>query len=279
MNKSKITLFEGKKIRRIWDGKNEKWFFSVVDVITVLTGSSIPRRYWSDLKLKLKNEGSQVYEKIVQLKFLAPDGKYYLSDAADTEAVFRIIQAIPSPNAEPFKLWLARVGKERLDEIQNPELSMERMRLLYEKKGYPKSWIDKRMRGIAVRQDLTNEWQNRGAKTQTEYAILTNEIMIGTFDMGVQKHKDFKGLAIPHNLRDHMTDLELILTMLAEATTTKIHQDRESQGVPKLKVDARDGGAVAGRTRRDIERQTKKPVASKENYLHLRGEEGRGLLE
>lgn len=211
---------------------------------------------------------------------MASDGRYYLSDAADTETMFRIIQATPSPKAEPFKLWLAHVGKERLDEIQNPELSMERMRMLYEKKGYPKSWIDKRMRGIAVRQDLTHEWQSRGAKTREEYAILTNEIMTGTFDMGVQRHKDFKGLAVPHNLRDHMTDLELILTMLAEATTTRIHQDRDTKGVPKLKVDARDGGAVAGRTRKDIESQTKKPVASKKNHLHLKGLTGeQGLLE
>ncbi|MBU0569085.1 phage antirepressor protein, partial [bacterium] len=184
----------------------------------------------------------------------------------NTETMFRIIQSIPSKKAEPFKRWLARVGKERIDEIENPELAMQRTKAIYEKKGYPKDWIEKRMRGIAVRQKLTDEWDNRGLETELEYAILTNEIMQGTFDMKVEEHKNYKGLE-RENLRDHMTDLELILTMLDEATTTKITEDRDSQGFPKLQKDAKDGGAVAGRTRKDIERQTGKKVVSKKNYL------------
>jgi len=266
MVQTNISLFEGETIRRHWDKKSEKWFFSIVDIIQILTGSTIPRRYWSDLKIKLKNEGSQVYEKIVQLKMQASDGKYYLTDTTDMEDMFRIIQSIPSPKAEPFKLWLARIGKERIDEINDPELAMERMRLLYEKKGYPQNWIDKRVRGIAVRQDLTKEWQDRGATKSIEFAILTNEIMQGAFEMKVDEYKDFKGLD-KENLRDHMNDLELILTILAEATTTKIHRDRNSKGFPKLKKDAKDGGAVAGRTRKDIEKTSGKKVISPKNHL------------
>ena len=199
----------------------------------------------------------------------APDGKERLTDCANTETMFRIIQSIPSPKVEPFKRWLARVGKERIDEIENPELAMARMQELYEKKGYPKEWIDKRLRGIAVRQDLTDEWKNRGARTMLEYAILTNEIMQGTFDLKVEEYKQVKNLE-RENLRDHMTDIELILTMLGEATTTKLHRDRDSQGMDPLKKDAHDGGAVAGRTRKDIEAQTGKPVISPENFKQLK---------
>ena len=186
----------------------------------------------------------------------------------NTEGIFRLIQSIPSPKAEPFKRWLARVGRERIDEIENPELAMARMQDLYEKKGYPKEWIDKRLRGIAVRQDLTDEWKNRGARTTLEYGILTNEIMQGAFGLKVEEYKQVKDLA-RENLRDHMTDIELILTMLAEATTTELHRERDSQGMPPLKRDARDGGAVAGRTRKDIEAQTGKPVVSGENFKKL----------
>jgi DNA-damage-inducible protein D len=248
---SKIAAFDGKNIRKaLHEGE---WWFSVIDVIEVLTGSSIPRRYWSDLKKKLTKEGfTETYEKIVQLKMPAPDGKMRLTDCADTETLFRIIQSIPSPKVEPLKRWLAKVGKERIDEIENPELSMDRMKDLYEKKGYPKDWIDKRMRGIAVRQDLTDEWLTRGARKSLEFAILTNEIMQGAFDLKVEEYKNIKGLK-QENLRDHMDDIELILTMLAEATTTKLHRDRDSFGFPLLKKDAQDGGAVAGRTRKDIE--------------------------
>jgi hypothetical protein len=214
-----------------------------------------------------ESEGfAEVYAKCVQMKLPAPDGKLRETDCAHTETVFRIIQSIPSPNAEPFKQWLAKVGKERLDEIQDPELALGRMRQLYEQKGYPKDWIDKRVRGIAVRQALTQEWDTRGVASNLEYAILTNEIMQGTFDLTVEQHKKVKRLK-KENLRDHMNDLELILTMLAEAATTKITQDRDSQGLPKLKQDAKDGGAVAGRTRKDIELQSGKKVVTSNNFL------------
>ena len=265
----KVALFEGKRIRKVLYGG--EWWFSLIDIIEALTESSIPKRYWSDLKKKLAGEGAtETYEKIVRLKMPAPDGKMRLTDCADTETMFRVIQSIPSPKVEPLKRWLARVGKERIDEIENPELSMERMQLLYEKKGYPKEWIDKRMRGIAVRQDLTGEWQNRGARTSLEYAILTNEIMQGAFALQVDEYKQVKGLE-RENLRDHMTDIELILTMLAEATTSKLHRDRDSQGFEPLQKDAREGGNVAGRTRRDIEKRSGKAVVTSENYKELAG--------
>lgn len=267
---STIKLFESKKIRSVWDAEKEKWYFSIVDVVEILTDSPNPRKYWSVLKTRLKKENSQLTTNCSQLKMQAADGKFYLTDAADTEQLLRLIQSIPSPKAEPFKLWLARVGYERLEEIENPELSMKRMQALYEKKGYPKEWIDKRMRGIAVRQDLTDEWKNRGATTSLEYAILTNEIMQGAFDLKVDEYKLVKGLD-RENLRDHMTDIELILTMLGEATTTKLHRDRDSKGFAPLKKDAKDGGAVAGRTRKDIEQQGGKPVVSSENFKELAG--------
>jgi len=264
---NKLAVFQGKHIRKVFH--EGEWWFSIIDVIAVLTDSSIPKRYWSDLKRKLANEGySELYEKIVQLKFAAADGKLYATDCANTETMFRIIQSIPSPKVEPLKRWLARVGKERIDEIENPELSMERMKELYEKKGYPKEWIDKRTRGIAVRQDLTDEWKTRGVRNNQEFAILTNEIMQGAFDLKVDEYKQVKGLE-RENLRDHMTDIELILTMLAEATTTKITKDRDSKGFTPLKKDAQDGGAVAGRTRKDIERQSGTPVVSSKNYKEL----------
>ena len=266
--KSQVALFEQKSIRRVWHGG--EWWFSVVDVVAVLTDSFTPKRYWSDLKLKLKDDGSQAYDKIVRLKLVAQDGKSRDTDCCSTEDLLRIIQSIPSPKAEPFKQWLARMGHERLQEIQDPELAIKRMRVLYEKKGYPKDWIEKRLRGIAVRQDLTTEWAERGAKVGLEYAILTDEIMKGTFEMGVKKYKDFKGVG-KENLRDHMNDMELILTMLAEATTTKLHQAHDSQGFPKLKVDAADGGKIVGRTRKDIEKHTGKPVVSRNNFLGLGG--------
>ena len=266
---SRLAVFEGKQIRKILH--EGEWWFAVIDIVEVLTGSSIPKRYWSDLKRKLLSEGfTEAYEKIVRLKMLAPDGKQRLTDCANTETMFRIIQSIPSPKVEPLKRWLAKVGKERLDEIENPELAMGRMQDLYEKKGYPKEWIDKRLRGIAVRQDLTDEWKERGAASSKEFAILTNEIMQGTFDLKVDEYKQVKTLA-RENLRDHMTDIELILTMLAEATTTKLHRDRDSKGMEPLKKDAKDGGAVAGRTRKDIELQTGKPVISTKNFKQLTG--------
>ena len=261
---TKLAVFNGKRIRKtLHEGE---WWFSIIDVVEVLVGGDRPRKYWNDLKNKLLAEGYiEVSENIGQLKMPAPDGKMRQTDCANTETMFRIIQSIPSPKVEPLKRWLARVGKERIDEIENPELAMARMQELYEKKGYPKDWIDKRVRGIAVRQDLTDEWKDRGARDSLEFAILTNEIMHGTFDLKVEEYKQVKGLE-RENLRDHMTDIELILTMLGEATTTKMHRDRDSQGFDPLKKDAKDGGAVAGRTRKDIETQTGKPVISDENF-------------
>ena len=263
----KPAVFEGRQIRKAFH--EGEWWFSIIDVVEVLVGGDRPRKYWNDLKKKLTAEGYfEVSEKIGQLKMAAPDGKQRLTDCANTETLFRVIQSIPSPKVEPLKRWLAKVGKERLDEIENPELAMGRMQGLYEKKGYPKEWIDKRLRGIAVRQDLTDEWKQRGAATRLEFAILTNEIMQGTFDLKVDEYKQVNTL-VRENLRDHMTDIELILTMLAEATTTKLHRDRDSQGMEPLKKDAKDGGAVAGRTRKDIEQQTGKPVISTENFKQL----------
>jgi prophage antirepressor-like protein len=265
----RVAAFEGKHIRKTMH--EGEWWFSIVDIVEVLTGNERPRKYWNDLKKKLALEGYvEVSEKIGQLKMMAPDGKQRITDCASTETMFRIIQSIPSPKVEPLKQWLAKVGRERIEEIENPELSMERMQALYEKKGYSKDWIDKRMRGIAVRQDLTDEWKNRGATTSKEYAILTNEIMQGAFDLKVDDYKQVKGL-VRENLRDHMNDIELILTMLAEATTTRLHRDRDSKGFVPLKKDAQEGGAVAGSTRRDIEKRTGKPVVTGDNFKALTG--------
>jgi len=265
-NLKNVTLFENEPVRRIWNEKEEKWYFSIVDVVRVLAQNSRPRKYWDDLKRKLREEGSQLSEKIGQLKFLAKDNKYYLSDAANTETILRLIQSIPSPKAEPFKLWLAKVGYERMQEIDNPELAMDRMKAIYEKKGYPKDWIDKRSRGIAVRHSLTDEWRDRGVKNSLSYAILTNEIMEATFDLKVDEYKQVKGLE-RENLRDHMDDMELILTMLGEATTTKLTQTRDSQGFTPLKKDAKDGGGVAGRTRKEIEKLTSTKIVNQNNFL------------
>ena len=263
--KKALVVFEGKDIRRIWH-KNE-WWYSVVDIIQVLVKSSRPRKYWSDLKLKLKNEEDfEVSEKIGQLKLKASDEKYYATDCANVETLFRIIQSIPSPNANKFKLWLARVGYDRVKEIENPELAQKRMKELYKQKGYSDQWIEKRARGIAIRDELTDEWDKKGVKSQKEFSILTAEISKATFDMTPNEYKQFKGLK-RENLRDHMDDMELVLTMLGEATTTRLTQDRDSQQFPELKKDAKDGGDVAGATRQDIEKRLGKPVVSKENYL------------
>ncbi len=261
---TKISLFHGKQIRRIFY-KNE-WWFLVVDVIGFLTDSPDAGAYWRKLKQRLILEGSEVVTFCHGLKLTAPDGKQRETDCANTEGIFRVIQSVPSPKAEPFKLWLAKVGKERIDEIENPELGMDRIKSLYEKKGYEKNWIDKRMRGISVSQSLTDEWAARGVQKQIDYAILTNDIMQGAFDLKVNEYKKIKGLE-RENLRDHMTDLELIITLLGEATTTQLTQQKDSKGIEKLRIDARTGGAVAGRTRRDIEQQTGKKVLSRENFL------------
>jgi hypothetical protein len=216
-----LVVFEGKNIRRIWH--NDEWWFSVVDIVGVLTQTDRARKYWSDLKTKLIDEGFEVSEKIGQLKLMADDGKLRLTDCANTKNMFRIIQSVPSPKAEPFKQWLAQVGYDRVQEIENPELAQERMKQLYEQKGYSKSWIDKRLRGIAVRQDLTDEWSKRGIESQKDFSILTAEISKASFGMTPSEYRKLKGLT-NENLRDHMTDLELIFNMLGEASTVEIEK-------------------------------------------------------
>lgn len=259
----KLVIFESKQIRRIWH-KNE-WFYSVVDIIEVLTDSPTPRQYWGKVKQRefIDLQLSPIW---VQLKLSASDGKKYETDCANTEGILRIIQSVPSPKAEPLKRWLAKVGYERIQEIEDPELATKRTRVLYKLKGYPDDWIEKRMRGIAIREELTDEWKNRGVKNQNDYEILTAEISKATFDLMPSDYKKLKGLA-RENLRDHMNDLELILTMLGERTTTEIHRARDSQGLPKLTDDARAGGQIAGTARKQIERKTGKPIVSKRNFL------------
>ena len=263
-----IKLFQDKKIRTYHDEIRDQWYFSIVDTIAVLTDSSIPKRYWSDLKKKLLKEGFQLYERIVQLKFEASDGKKYATDCAETSNLLRIIQSIPSPKAEPFKQWLAMVGYERMLEIENPELAQERMKELYEKKGYPKDWIDKRLRGIAIRQNLTDEWKKRGITEERDYAILTAEISKATFGMTPSEYKEFKGLTKKNqNLRDHMDDLELIFTMLGERVTTEISEKEEPDTFDKSKKIARRGGNVAGVARRETEKELGRKVSTPKNYL------------
>ena len=260
----RLALFQSKQIRRIWH--EEEWYFSVVDVIAALTDSSKPRRYWSDLKIKIQTEGSQLYEEIVQLKLTAPDGKMRETDCSNTEGLFRIIQSIPSPKAEPFKLWLAKVGYERVQEIENPELAQERMKKIYEQKGYSKSWIEKRLRGMAIRQDLTDEWKTRGIEDNKSYAILTAEISKATFGMTPKEYKKHKKLD-RENLRDHMTDLELIFNMLGERVTTEISQQEEPETLEKSQKVAKRGGGVAGKARLETEKELGRSVISSQNYL------------
>ncbi len=264
-----VIIFNQKNVRRHWDSEKELWYFSVVDVIAVLTESSVPKRYWSDLKIKLQTEGSQSYDKIVRLKLMASDGKKYLTDVADTETLLRLVQSIPSPKAEPFKLWLAKVGYERIEETEDPELTIDRAMKTYLQKGYSKDWINQRLKTIEVRKELTDESKERGAKDGEEFAILTDEITKAWSGKNVKEYKKFKNLK-KQSLRDNMSNLELILTMLAEATTTKLHQDRESEGFPALKRDAKDGGGIAGNTRKEIEEKSGKKVVTSENDLGLK---------
>jgi DNA-damage-inducible protein D len=269
-----LIIFKGKNIRRTLH--NNEWYFSVVDVVEVLTESTIAKRYWTDLKKKLiQDEGfDQLYEKIVQLKLEASDGKKYKTDCANTETLFRIIQSIPSPKAEPFKKWLAKVGYERIQEIENPELAQQRMKSLYKAKGYPDAWIEKRLRGIAVRDVLTDEWSRRGVEEGREYAILTAEISQATFGMTPSEYKEFKSLK-RENLRDHMTDLELIFTMLGEASTTEIARNTDAQGFDENRTAAKKGGRIAGDARKQLEIEGGKPVVSPDNYLQLESQEVR----
>ncbi|MCI5763790.1 BRO family protein [Actinobacillus porcinus] len=263
-----IKLFEGNQIRSLWDSEQEEWYFSVVDVVAVLTESANPRRYWSDLKRKLQVEegANELYEKIVQLKFKSSDGKMYKTDATDMQGIFRIIQSIPSPKAEPFKLWLAQVGKERIDEIIDPELTIDRALETYLKKGYTREWINQRLQAIQVRKELTDTWLDHGVKEGREFAILTNEISKAWSGMTTREYKDFKGLK-KENLRDNMSTLELVLNMLAEATTTELTQIANPQGLEENKKIAQEGGNIAGDTRKAIESKTGQPVITPKNAI------------
>ena len=266
-SKDALVVFQGKHIRRTWH--DDQWYFSVVDVIYVLTDSPTPRQYWGKIKDRAfkQLELSPIW---VQLKLQSQDGKFYRTDCANTESIFRIIQSIPSKRAEPFKKWLAKVGYERVREIEDPELAQKRMKEIYNLKGYSDEWIEKRVRGIAVRDELTDEWDQRGLKSEKEYAILTAEISKATFGLTPGEYKRFKGLQDKNqNLRDHMDDIELILTMLGEATTTRFTRERDSKKFPQLRKDSTDGGDVAGATRKDIEGKLGKSVVSSNNYLEI----------
>jgi len=262
---TKMAVFKGEKIRRILN--NNEWWFSIVDVISVLTDSFNPRDYWYKMKIRAKtDEGAELSTFCRQLKLESTDGKKYETDCANTEGIFRIIQSIPSPKAEPFKRWLAKVGYERVQEIEDPELGTKRTRALFKAKGYSDEWIEKRMRGIAIREELTDEWKNRDVERPKEYEILTAEIAKAAFGMTPSAHKKIKGLE-RENLRDHMTDLELIFTMLGEASTTAITKADNAHGFIENKRAAVKGGSVAGKARKDLEKKTGKLVVSPENYL------------
>lgn len=266
MNKeSKIAIFQNKKIRKAWH--KDQWWFVIEDIISALTDSVQPKGYVKDMRRRDK-ELSKGWGQIATPLSIQTSGGKQKINCANTEGAFRIIQSIPSPKAEPFKLWLAKVGYERLEEIENPELAAKRMREIYHQKGYSEEWIEKRMRGIAVRDELTDEWKKRGVKEKIEYSILTAEISQATFGMTPSKYKEYKGLQ-KQNLRDHMTDLELIFTMLGEASTTEIAKVKDAQGFNENKVAAKKGGEVAGSARKDLEDKTGKKITTKENYKDM----------
>ncbi len=270
-DENRVVVFQEKTIRRIW--QNNEWWFSVIDVVGVLSESDNPKRYWSDLKRKMVQESgmAQPYEKIVRLKLKAPDGKQRETDCANTKFLFRIIQSIPSPKAEPFKQWLAQVGYERVKEIEDPEMASLRARELYGAKGYSQAWIEKRLRATTIRGELTGEWKGRGVQEGREYAILTAEIARATFGVTPGEHGKIKGLDRikgGHNLRDHMTDLELIFTMLGEAGTTEIARKKDAHGFTRNRTAAREGGKIAGNARKALETKTGTPVVSSENFLN-----------
>ena len=269
-----LAVFEGKQIRKLWH--DNEWWFSVVDIVGILTNSEDPRNYWKVLKHRLNEEGSEVVTKCNQLKLLASDGKYYETDCMNTEKAFRLIQSIPSPKAEPMKLWLAKVGYERVKEIQNPEIAMQRMRDIYKAKGYSDEWIEKRVRGIAIRDELTDEWKKRGVQAERDFAILTAEISKATFGMSPSEYKDFKGLK-QENLRDHMNDLELIFNMLGERVTTEITRSKDAKEFDECSSAAKEGGEVAGNARKDAEKKIGHSIVSGENYLSE--SEGRKRLD
>ena len=274
-----IKLFESKKIRVHWDDDAEKWYFSIIDIIETLTDSNNPRRYWSDLKRKLSKEGfNQLYEIIVQLKLESSDGKKYETDCADTEGLLRIIQSIPSPKAEPFKLWLAKVGYERIEETEDPEIAFDRAMETYLKKGYSINWVNQRLKSIEVRKELTDEWDKRGVKKGLEYAILTDEITKTWAGFTTKEYKDFKDLK-KENLRDNMTNLELILNMLAETSTTELSKKEKPKTLIENRKVARKGGTIAGNARKDLEKKLGESVISPLNAKELGKREDKGLNE
>ena len=265
---NEIKLYENKKIRSAWDDEKEEWYFSVVDVVGVLTDSEEPAAYWRKLKQRLKEEGSQTVTNCHGLKMKAKDGKMRTTDVADMQGIFRIIQSIPSPKAEPFKMWLAEVGKERIDETLDPEQTIDRALETYLKKGYSKEWINQRLQSIQVRKELTDVWENHGIKKGVEYAILTDEITKAWSGMTTKGYKQLKGLK-KENLRDNMTTLEIVLNMLAEATTTEITKTMNPMGLEENKVVAKRGGSIAGNARKEIEQETGKPVITSKNAVDL----------
>jgi len=271
MNKEEsIQIFEDKQVRTVWDAEQEKWYLSIIDVIEILTGTDRPRKYWGDLKAKLKKEGSELSEKIGQLKMQSADGKFYLTDVADTEQLFRLIQSIPSPKAEPFKLWLAQVASERLDEMQDPELSIDRALEQYLKLGYSENWINQRLKSIEIRKELTDEWKNRGLKEGQQFATLTDIITKAWAGKTTKEYKVFKGLK-KENLRDNMTNTELILNMLAEASTKDISQSTNPKNFEESKKVAQQGGNVAKVALKELESKTGKKVVSPLNTKSVLG--------
>lgn len=266
-----LVLFENNKIRRK-EYKGE-WYYSIIDIIAILTESNRPDKYWNDLKNKIENEGAfELSEKIGKFKLLAKDNKMRITDCANRETIFRIIQSVPSPNAEPFKLWFARLAEERIQEVINPELAIERARQTYIKKGYPEELVNARMKGIPARNELTDEWKKRGVTAQKDFAILTNEISKGTFGITTNQHKNIKNIDKKQTLRDHMSPLELALTTLAEVTTTELHRTNDSKGMRALKVDAHDGGEIASITRKNIEKKLGKSVITSSNATDFKNQ-------
>ena len=263
-----IKLFEQKQVRSVWDDEQEKWYFSIVDVVGVLTDSPNPNNYWKVLKHRLIKEGSQLVTNCNQLKMQSSDGKFYKTDVADTEQLFRLIQSIPSPKAEPLKIWIANVARERIDEMEDPEIGIDRLMETYLRKGYSKEWINQRLKSIEIRKELTGEWENRGVQKGKEFAILTDDITSAWSGLTTKQYKQFKDLK-KENLRDHMTNLELVLNMLAEATTTEISKEKKPKTLPENRKIAKQGGTIAGNTRKEIEAKTGKKIVSKINAKQI----------
>ena len=263
-----IKLFEGNKIRSVWDREKEEWYFSIIDILGILTGSDNPRKYWSVLKTRLKKEGNELATICSQLKLKASDGKMRNTDVADTKGIFRIIQSVPSPKAEPFKMWLAEVGKERIDETMDPELTIDRALKTYLEKGYSREWINQRLQSISVRKELTDSWKDHGVKEGTEYAILTDEVTKAWSGFTTRKYKNLKGLT-KESLRDNMSTTELVLNMLAEVATKDIANSENPQGFEENKEVAKRGGNIAGNARKEIEKETKEPVITSKNAIDL----------